>query len=440
MNRGFPIAIMATLATVAASLVGYQLVSAPTVLRVAVGPAGSEDMRLLQAMSQYLVREQSTVRLRILPTEGEAASAGLLGDDKADLAVVRADIAMPARGQTIAILHRDIGVLMSHAATGVTQVGGLRGRSVGVVRRLPANKVLLETILRQYEVPQDAVTIVELDSPAEVEAALRTGRIDAVLAVGSISGRTLGDTVMAVTAAAGGSAPVFVPVSEAEAIAQRSPVLEAQEVLRGTFAGTPPRPGENLRSIGTSHRLVASSGLDDNVVSEITKLIFTMRPAIATDVPLANRIEGPDTSKSSSLPVHPGALAYYDGEVQTFFERYSDWIYLAVMAFSILGSAAAALVGSASARQRSRTLGLLDRLLAIVRLARSAESESELAALQHEADEILAVALAKAGTGGLDHAAVGAFTLGLDEARQAIAGRRTDLSRAGALPLAQAAE
>ena len=176
------------------------------------------------------------------------------------------------------------------------------------------------------------------------------------------------------------------------------------------------------------------------MVSELTKLLFTMRPSISADVPLANRIEGPDTSKSSSLPVHPGASAYYDGEVQTFFERYSDWIYLGIMAVSIVGSALAALAGTASARQRSRTLGLLDRLLTIVRLARVAGGEAELGVLQHELDEILGVALGKAGSGSLDDAGISAFTLGLDQARGAIAQRSAALREGRPATLAEAAE
>lgn len=439
MRRAFFIAIAVALAAVGTGVVGYQLASAPNVLRVAVGPSGGEDARLVAAISQYLVREKNNLRLRIVPTAGEAESAETLRDDKADLAVVRADIAIPQRAQTVAIMHRDVGVLMSVAGSGITRVGGLRGRRVGIVRRIPENVALLQTILRQYEVPADAVRIVELDAAGDVEAAFRSGEIEVVLVVGTVSGRTMTDTVSAVTHAGGGAAPVFIPVSEADAIAQRSPPLEAREVLRGAFGGAPPRPEENLKTIGTSHRLVAASTLEDSVVSELTKLLFTMRPAISADVPLANRIEGPDTSKSSTLPVHPGAAAYYDGEVQTFFERYSDWIYLGIMGVSILGSALAAMAGSASARQRTRTLGLLDRVLTIVRLARAAESESELGALQHELDDILGVALSKAGNGGLDEAGISAFTLGLDQARQAIAERRPAVQPPRAA-VAQAAE
>lgn len=437
MRRVTLIALAAGFALLAAGLLAAQWMSSPTTLRVAVGPIGSEDTRLAVAISQHLARERQPVRLKLVLTAGVAESAQALASDKADLAVVRTDVAMPSKGQTVAIMHRDAAVLMALPETGISKVSGLTGRNVGVYRSAQANARLLETVLAQYEVPKDSVAMVMLGSQAEMEEALRTKRVDAVLAVGTLAGRTVTEAVAAITQAGGGP-PVFIPVGEADAIAQRSPVFESFEVVRGAFGGTPPRPAETMTTLGVSHRLVAAASLDEGTISELARLLFAVRPAVSAEVPLANRIEGPDTSKSSSLPVHPGAAAYYEGEVQTFFDRYGDWFYLLVMGVGVVGSAIAGLASAASARSRTRTLSLLDRLLGIVRRARAAGSEADLVALEQEADDILAAALAKAGTGGIDGIGIGAFGLGLDQARHAIADRRAILMRGR--PLSHAAE
>jgi TRAP transporter TAXI family solute receptor len=438
MRRTRLIALAISLAVLALAFMGYRWIEQPTVLRVAVGPAGSEDARLIAAAAQYLARERASIRFKLVPTEGVAHSAKSLTDDLADLAVVRTDVAMPEKGQAMAIMHRDAALLIAPERAGIAKVADLKGKTVGIIRKLPANAELLQTVLAQYQIPVDSVAVRTFDGPEQAAAAVKSRDIDVVLVVGTVSGRTVTETVAALSQIEG-PAPVFISVSEADAIAQRSPAYESMEVLRGAFGGSPPRPAETLRTLGVSHRLVASTALEDSTVSEATKQLFTMRPTISAQVPIANRIEGPDTSKSSYLPVHPGAAAYYDGEVQTFFERYSDWIYLGIMGLSIAGSAMAGIASTASARNRTRTLGLLDRLLGIVRLARAAESDAELHALEHEADEILAVALAKAGTGGLDDAGISAFTLGLDQARQAISERRRHLGVAP-IPTSQAAE
>ncbi|MFL5222210.1 MAG: TAXI family TRAP transporter solute-binding subunit [Microvirga sp.] len=440
MRREFLIALAISLAVLAGGLVVYQWTAAPTTLKVAVGPMGSENTRLVVALQQYMARERSTVRLRLVLTEGVDASAKAVEDDKADLAIVRTDVAMPVKAQTVAIMHRDAALLMTTPDSGISKVSGLYGRNVGVVREIAANRTLLETGLAHYEIPRDSVVIVTLGAN-EVEEALRTKRVDAVLAVGTVTGRTMTETVAAVSQAAN-MAPVFIPIDEADAIAQRSPKFESLEVVRGSFGGTPPRPMATVETLGVSHRLVAKTSLDDNIVSELTKVLFTARPTLAQEVALANKIEAPDTAKGSALPVHSGATAYYEGEVQTFFERYGDWLYLIIMVLSIGGSGIAAMASSAANRARARNMELLRELLAIVRRAHEGGSIAALDALDREADDILGMALAKAGSGGIDNAGVAAFTLGLDQARRAIGERRRILLAHGgeAHGLAQAAE
>jgi hypothetical protein len=337
-------------------------------------------------------------------------------------------------------MHRDAIVIVAPASRGISGISDLRARSVGIVRRVPANQRLLELLLAHYEVPKDSVQAVMLDGPDQLEAALRAGQIDAALAVGTITGRTVMATVAAVTAASDGTGPVFLPVNEVEAIAQPSPHHDVFDIVRGAFGGTPPRPAETVKALGVNHVLVAATSLPDQTVSELTRLLFTLRPVIARDIPLANRIEAPELENGpSTLTVHPGASAYYEDEVQTFFDRYSDWLYLGLFGFSILGSGMAWLASQASTRRRTRTLGLLGRLLEIVKHARAADRVRDLDALQDEADEILGIALSQAGNGQLDHHGVSAFTLGLDEARQAIAERRRTLA-SNRMPLVHAAE
>jgi len=438
MRRTLLIALAALLAILAAGVGLYHWASLPTTLRVAVGPVGSEDTRLVVAAAQYLARERADIRLKIVLTDGAAGSAAAIDEDRAQLAVVRTDIAMPERGQTVAVMHRDAALLMAMEGGGVAQIADLRGRRVGVVRSHQANQRLLGLILDHFEIPRESVRIEPLEGPDQVREAFQAGRIDAVLAVGTLTGRTMTETVAAVTQV-GGAPPVFLPVLEAEAIAQRLPTIETHEVVRGAFGGLPPRPGDNLKTLGVSHRLVAHADVDDANVSEFTRLLFVMRPQLATQAPIANRIEEPDTSKGSSLPLHPGATAYYEGETLSFMERWGDWFYLFVMVAGIGGSAAAGLFGTVMNRTRNQTMALLTNLLGIVQAARGAHDAARLDALEREADEILVCALSNAGQGVLDETGLVAFHLGLDQARRAIEERRRWLEDRPP-PLAQAAE
>ncbi|HYF54803.1 MAG TPA: TAXI family TRAP transporter solute-binding subunit [Salinarimonas sp.] len=438
MRRTLFILLAAGLAAVAAGVGLYHWATLPTTLRVAVGPVGSEDTRLVVAAAQYLARERVGTRLKIVLTDGLSASAAALEDGKADLAVVRSDIDLPSKGQTVAILHRNPALLLTREGSGIARVSDLRGRAVAMTRANPANERLFGAILAHYEIPADAIRLVPYATSAEAAEALREGRVDAIFAVGALTGRSLNDVVTAVSRATG-APPGFVPLPEAEAIAQRAPAYQSFEVVRGAFGGTPPRPADGFNTVSVTHRLLAHAETGDAEIAEFTRLLFVMRPVLSAEVPLANRIEEPDTAKGSSLPVHPGAAAYYDGETLSFFERYGDWFYLVVMVAGLGGSAVAGLVGRAANRTRTRTMGLLGDLLAIVHGARVAGSEADLDRLDRDADGILVQALTRAGEGVLDEGSLVAFQLGLDQARRAIAERRRWLEEHGA-PVMRAAE
>jgi hypothetical protein len=47
----------------------------PTTLTVAVGPAGGENVRIMQALAQQFARERATIRLRVVVSEGGPRSA-----------------------------------------------------------------------------------------------------------------------------------------------------------------------------------------------------------------------------------------------------------------------------------------------------------------------------------------------------------------------------
>ena len=147
MRRHLLIALAAVLAVVALSLLGYQWSQAPTTLRIAVGPMGSEDTRLVVAAAQHLARERQTVRLKLVLTEGVAASAQAIDDDKVDLAIVRSDVAMPLREPTVTIMHHDVALLMTLPPSGISMVSAHRDRTVGILHSLPANRAVMETVL-----------------------------------------------------------------------------------------------------------------------------------------------------------------------------------------------------------------------------------------------------------------------------------------------------
>ncbi len=136
---------------------------------------------------------------------------------------------------------------------------------------------------------------------------------------------------------------------------------------------------------------MAQSKLRDDTVTALTKLLLMVRPVLALRLPIANRIEAPSTSRGEALPIHPGAAAYIDDEEESFFDKYSDAIYIGALCLSALGSAAAALASRFSRRPADADDVVLARLVAIAKAARTADPKT-LEALETEADDLLATA------------------------------------------------
>src|ERR1700754_2882877 len=113
-RRRSPLLVLAAGLLLFAAIVGAAfLIMRPTTLRIAVGPAGSDDLNLIQALAQNFAREGGTVRLSLLQTAGPVDSIALLRGHKADLAVAREDEEMPDGTDSVAIVRKNVVVLWS---------------------------------------------------------------------------------------------------------------------------------------------------------------------------------------------------------------------------------------------------------------------------------------------------------------------------------------
>src|SRR5258708_10845794 len=72
----------------------------PITVRIAVGPPGSDDQKLVQLMAQTFARDRSPLRLSLINTPGTTESIALFTSDKTDLAVARGDLNLPANAES----------------------------------------------------------------------------------------------------------------------------------------------------------------------------------------------------------------------------------------------------------------------------------------------------------------------------------------------------
>jgi TRAP transporter TAXI family solute receptor len=415
---------------VAAGALYYAL--RPVTLRIAVGPPGSEDQKLIQVMAQTFARDGNAIRLSPITTEGATESIALFAAGKAELAVARGDLNLPANAESVAILRKNVVVLWSapglpakngkkQTAVKVKTLDALAGHKVGVIGRTQANVTLLRVILTAAGINPDKVTVSQFGTNQIAEMA-RDPSIDAFMAVGPLNSKITTDAITATAAARG--EPKFLPIEVSEAIAQKHPLYESEEIAGSIFSSSPARPEDKVETVSVNHLIIAPKKLSDTAVAQFARQLFTDRQQLARELPGAAHIEKPDTDKDAALPAHAGAAAYIDGTERTFLEKYTDYIWGAILLLSGLGSAGAWLQHYWKRDEREQYTTHRDHLLDLIARVRKAETPEELAQLQAAADGILREALDCYDDGAIEESDLSVIGLALEQFHHAVADRR----------------
>ncbi len=436
-RRNYSLLILAAgifLFGVAASTLYYAF--RPTTLRIAVGPPGSDDQKLIQLMAQTFAREGSSIRLAPITTAGAAESIALLTAGKTDLAVARGDVGLPANAESVVILRKNVVVLWAPSgmapkgskktpAPKIKSLDELAGHRVGVIGRTQANVALLRVILTESGINADKVTITQFGTNQIAEMARDPG-VEAFMTVGPLNSKITADAISATAAAKG--EPKFLPIDVSEAIAKKHPIYESEEIPGSIFSSSPARPEDKVETVSVNHLIIAPKTLSDTAVGAFARQVFTGRQQLARELPTAAQIEKPDTDKDAALPAHQGAAAYIDGNERTFLEKYSVYRWGAILILSGLGSAGAWLRHHWKRDERERYAEHRDNLLDLISKVRKTETPEELAEMQGAADSLLREALDCYDDGAIDEGDLSVIGLALEQFHHAVADRRATLA------------
>ncbi|MBI3436056.1 MAG: ABC transporter substrate-binding protein [Proteobacteria bacterium] len=409
--------------------------TAPTTLKIAVGPKDGEDVKLVAALAEKFAEERAPFRLVPVISEGPVRIDEEAETPEFDLAVVASSPNMSADWPAVAILRQNVMVLMVPAPSArdakkgkrpkIETVADLAGTRVGLVARSEATRELLKIVLDHYKVPLEKVQTVVIE-PDNIAVAIRENVIDALLVSGPATGQGL---ATAVTAASNGKkGPSFIAIDHAEAIAARVPAYNSVEISAGTFSGSPASPGEQLTTLQFPQYVVASKTLSDNKMAAFSKLLYASRQTLSHTMPGLVKMESPSTDKDSTVLVHPGTDAYLSDSQKTFFEKFGDQIFYGLLIIPFVGSALAGVAGYFRADKSSRRLRMLHRLLQVVKKARHADSMEMLDQLQNDADNILSAVIQEVEREQIDELAMMSFSLAIEQARFAILERRALLT------------
>lgn len=404
----------------AGAVAAYRFLTKLTTLTVAVSQ-GSEATAAISAVAGR-VSDGRIVRLKVVPTASMTEAADLFDQGKVDLAVVRADMAHKGDPRALAVLAQSVALMFVPPGSSVEDIDGLKGRTIGVIDSA-ANARVVEAIANSYGLERSKFRPVSKD---EAKALLLSRHIQALLLVAPLTERHL-TSIRGYLGFKPKQRPGLVAIDQAEAIAGSARFFETFDLPKGTVLGAPPLPDEDLATLRIPINLVAQRRLNNAIVTALTRAIFDVKGELTGKFPVLSQIRAPDTDKDAYIPLHPGAAAYFEGDEQSFFDRYSDALVYGPM---IAGAIASLLAGV------WRFLGgsgeaVIQPLIALASLfgrVKSAPDGAALDEIEDEIDDLVSDELPN-WTGDGDTQESRGFYLGVSRLERAIARRRAGLGR-----------
>jgi TRAP transporter TAXI family solute receptor len=434
LPRWLRIVLVLSLGILAAGtgLFGYRYITQPTTLTIATGSPDGDVPRIMSAMAARMASTNAPVRLKVVEKATPTEAAKEFADGNVDLVIARADLVDLSIARAVLAVTHGVVLIVVPPGSPIEGMDDLKGKMVGVISA-DTNRQVIAAITREYALESAKVSFKNL-APNEVPQAFQTKQIQALLVVLPLSERYIA-MLREIFPRTAKASLGLVPIESAGAIEEVSPPFKSYELPKGTLRGSPPVPDDDLTTLRVPYFLVANKNLSDDTVTALTKAMMEARRDLVGEFPLLAQVMAPSTDKDAYVPIHPGAAAFFDGDEKTIFDKYGDQFFYGSMLLGTLMSVLAAIW-----KFMTRDIGKPDerpsmRLYALVGKINEVRSETDLAAIEQEIDEILKVELAKCSAGQVDTGEMSAINMASQRLQYLMAQRRLTLNGAGAAAL-----
>ena len=304
-------------------------------LKLAAGDPSGESYILSQAMAAAIRQEHPKIQIEVVQTGGTSRNLELLKNSEVQLATAQADVAAPVSARSVAVLYRDLFQLVVQDQSNIKQFTDLAGRAIGLQQTGGQFSSFLE-VAEHYGL-QKADFIFVGSSDQEAEQAFRQKQAAAVFRVRAAGNRSVAELVQR-------DQGRLIAIEQAQAMRIKHPAFQAAQIPQGAYRGNPPVPDRDLDTVAVERILLASDQVPDAVIRDITSVIIERRQQIADQIapenatvkPLVADIRDPRQAGSGDVPIHPGALSYYERDKPSFVQEYADFLGL-VLTIVLLG-------------------------------------------------------------------------------------------------------
>jgi TRAP-type uncharacterized transport system substrate-binding protein len=391
----------------------------------AVGEANGPEARFAAKLATLLKSNSSRLRLKIVSNGDNAKALASFDRKEANLAILRTDAKIPSRARAVAILDHDVLLMMSPSGKKIKTVADLKKKKIAVLADSESSVTLVRTILELSDTP-DAAALVQMAPPGSTLDKLLASGFGAVVAVRHVS-QIMKDKSYEQYAKRAGF--TLNAIDAAKALARKYPALSEETVATGMLSTSPAVPDDDLSTIGLEWLLVAQSKLSTTTMSDLARLIYENKSDLALADGFASKIEPAVTDKDAFVAAHAGAAEYINDDTKSFMDRYSDLMYLAAAALSVIGSICATIYTKVTRVAPEKAGELATAILDIGERMEDAKTLDALDELQDELEKILRGAVVGLRDGTISTDGLETFKLGYEFVRDEIGMCREHLKR-----------
>jgi len=392
----------------------------------AAGDANGMEARFATKLATVLKNNSSKLRLKIVTNADSAKALAQFDRRQADLAVLRTDAKVPPRARALAILEHDVLLLLSPPNKKIKSLAELKKKKIAVLADGDHNAALVRKMLEISD-NSEAASAVQLAPPnSPLDKLFAPGGYGAAIAIAHASTLVKNKSYEQYAKRGGFTLNA---IDEAKALARRDPAISEETLATGMLSSAPPIPDDDLTTVGLQWLLVAQSRMSSATAGELARTIYENKAELALPDGFASRIEPADTDKDAFVVAHQGAAEYINDDTKSFMDRYSDLLYLAAAALSIIGSIFAGLYAKVTRIAPEKASELATAILDIGERVEHATSMDALDALQEELEQILRGVVIGLRDGTISSNGLDTFKLGYEFVRDDIIMRRESLKR-----------
>ncbi|MCZ6677050.1 MAG: TAXI family TRAP transporter solute-binding subunit [Candidatus Poribacteria bacterium] len=299
-------------------------------LTIATAGKGGEYYAFGETLAQVITKHQPKIQIRVRETEGSLKNMILLHAKAVDFAIVQSDTPATLSARAVASLFPEMFHLIAAKEADIQRVRDLKGKRMAVMPAGSGSHRIFNQLIQHHGLTTEDFQHVQL-RPENVLNAFDQGIIDAVFHIIGLGNHMTRDLLET-------GRVKLVPIDGVMGMRVSQPYFEATHIPQAAYSGYPPIPERNLPTASVRAMLLAHYQVDKSIVHEITRILYEHRNELVTANSQAATIRKPDPGEDLSLPLHPGAKAYYNKDKPGFLRKYADSMALMLSVIILIAS------------------------------------------------------------------------------------------------------